>query len=1035
MLLVAEGYGRVALGRGLRPTAAVVTVLLVAAGLAGLAQPADAGPGEARFHAALPDELDADLAATGLVPVSAGLAHTCALGSDGAAYCWGDNDSGQVGDGTVADRMVPVAVDTAQTFTQIAAGFVHTCALDGDGKAYCWGWNLFGQVGNGSSGSGQRETRPVAVDTELRFGVLTGGLHHTCGLDHDGRAWCWGGNDEGQLGIGSSGGVEPRPVEVDTEVRFTTLVSGFGNVCGLDHDGGAWCWGENRIGQLGNGSSGFGQRETRPVAVDTEVRFAQLTSSSSGVHTCGVDVTGGAWCWGGNDDGQLGNGGSGPGQVEPRPVAVDTEVRFAQLAAGDGHTCGMDVTGGGWCWGWNGQGQLGTGGTDGSATPVRVVDTEVASFAQLASAGEYTCGVADGDGDLWCWGANGPHDRDETVPALGDGTTDDQSSPVAVLAGAGPSRPAQRITIGGAPAQLAFEEAVTLAISARDIDGALTVGVEGACTIVEDDGTDRWTLTATGSDGTCTLAASTEEVDGFAGATAVRPIALTRAPQSVAIVGAPGSLVVGGSATFTVVASEGGGELSVEAAGPCTLAPQVGVGGWSVTAAAASGSCVVTAAKAAAEHRLPAAATHTIALTAAPPPAQPGPDGQPPAPPARIPAPAPGVTVIEPELPEGFTLGRTRGQAGAVIDGVAVAATVLVPADAVTGASQPASTGAQHPAEPVRGFLDEVLADVEPGARGVVVTETDQGVRLLGLLADRTEAGSNVPVPPSSLVAVSAGQTRLLVVASDRRGAPRDRAPDDVVRGAPGGEVAVQGYGFPADASGQLQLRSTARVLGEIVTDDRGRLAAQVALPTDVEPGEHTLVLTLAGTTVALGIVVETDLPDVPGDGRHTDAIEQLMAEGVVRGFPDGTYRPQQALSRGQMASVLSRLLGLEPAASTPPPFQDVADGSAHAAAIAAIAAQGITAGCATDRYCPGDVVTRGQLAALLARAYDLPASDDDPFTDIATAVTAAGIRAAAAAGIISGFGDASFRPDDPVTRGQAATMLVRAREVGEGQR
>ena len=314
------------------------------------------------------------------------------------------------------------------------------------------------------------------------------------------------------------------------------------------------------------------------------------------------------------------------------------------------------------------------------------------------------------------------------------------------------------------------------------------------------------------------------------------------------------------------------------------------------------------------------------------------------------------------------------------------------------------------------------------------VVDTDDGAAIVGLLADRNDDTQSRPVPPTAVAAVSAGDVRLLAAVTDRRGNPRDRAADGALRGAPGGDAAVRMFGLPASADGQIQVRSTARVLASVTTDDAGRLANQVELPGDLPPGDHTLVVTVGGATVSVGISVEADFPDVAADSVHVDAIEALAEDGVFQGQPDGTFGPARGLLRSQMATILTRLLGLEVDEDAAVPFVDVADGATHGASIAAITASGLTDGCAQQRFCPDTVVTRGQLAAFLARAYDLPEVDADPFTDIATVMLADEIRAAAAAGIIDGFGDGTFRPGEPVTRAQAASMLLNARDTaGKG--
>jgi len=412
---------------------------------------------------------------------------------------------------------------------------------------------------------------------------------------------------------------------------------------------------------------------------------------------------------------------------------------------------------------------------------------------------------------------------------------------------------------------------------------------------------------------------------------------------------------------------------------------------------------------------------------------EPDPELEAPAPPARTPAPEEQVEAVEPEVPAGTTVERERGTAGAVVDGVEVETSVSVPEVTPSDPDVPPSEEEVEQRRTVtRQFVDQVLADVPADERGVSVEDTDDGAAIVGLLADRDDATQSRPVPPTAVAAVSAGDVRLLAAVTDRRGNPRDRAADGALRGAPGGDAAVRMFGLPAEADGQMQVRSTARVLASVTTDGAGRLASQVEVPSDLPPGDHTLVVTVGGTTTSIGITVEADFPDVAAESTHVDAIEALAEDGVFQGQPDGTFGPAQGLLRAQMATVLTRLLDLEVDPDAVAPFDDVAEDATHGPAIAAITASGLTDGCAQQRFCPTTVVTRGQLAAFLARAYDLPEADDDPFTDIATVTLAPEIRAAAAAGIIDGFGDGTFRPGQAVSRAQAASMLFNAREVAE---
>ena len=325
-------------------------------------------------------------------PVSGGLAftslaaganHTCALVSGGAAYCWGTNWAGQLGDGTNQDRITPVAVSGGVAFTSLVAGGIHTCGLTSGGTAYCWGYNGQGQLGDGTSGS--YRNAPASVSGGLAFTSLVAGNSHTCGLITGGTAYCWGYNYYGQIGDGTSGygswyQFRNSPVVVSGGLAFTGLVAGGSHTCGLISGGTAYCWGDNENGQLGDGS---GANRTTPVAVSGGLSFTSLVAGDT--QTCGVASGDTAHCWGSNYYGQLGDGAT---DQRTTPVAVSGGRTFTSLVAGEGasHTCGLATSGTAYCWGYNYYGQLGDGTQTDRTSPVSVdVSAIPVPFPGLAS--------------------------------------------------------------------------------------------------------------------------------------------------------------------------------------------------------------------------------------------------------------------------------------------------------------------------------------------------------------------------------------------------------------------------------------------------------------------------------------------------------------------------------------------------------------------------------------------------------------------------------------------------------------------------
>ena len=240
------------------------------------------------------------------VQISTGDYHTCGLTSRGAAYCWGYNGYGELGDGTTSDASSPQAVIGGLKFASISAGYYHACGLTTRGAAYCWGYNGYGQLGDGTTDDSD-EAGPQAVIGRLKFASLSAeSYYHTCGLTSRGAAYCWGYNGDGQLGDGTTTNSNNNgPQAVIGGLKFTSIQTGGYHTCGLTSRGAAYCWGYNPNGQLGDGTT-TGSNNNGPQAVIGGLRFARL--GVEGYHACGITSRGAAYCWGFNGYGQLGDG-------------------------------------------------------------------------------------------------------------------------------------------------------------------------------------------------------------------------------------------------------------------------------------------------------------------------------------------------------------------------------------------------------------------------------------------------------------------------------------------------------------------------------------------------------------------------------------------------------------------------------------------------------------------------------------------------------------------------------------------------------
>src|SRR5882672_5723251 len=279
---------------------------------------------------------------TGAAAVTGGGYHTCARFPDGTLQCWGRNDAGQLGDpGTLREAVTtPVRVTGITTATAVSAGGFHTCALPGDGTVRCWGQNDYGQLGNGTRDPvpDTFNPTPVTVSGITTAVALSAGGWYTCALLQDGTIRCWGDNTYGQLGDGAPIApptirIESTPVTVTGITTAVAIDAGVFHMCVLLRDGTVRCWGRNEDGRLGNGSTA---NSSTPTTVPG-ITAAALGSGAE--HTCAVLPDGTVRCWGDNNWGQLGNG-SPAGTRSPMPSAPATGITTAIAgSSGAEHTC------------------------------------------------------------------------------------------------------------------------------------------------------------------------------------------------------------------------------------------------------------------------------------------------------------------------------------------------------------------------------------------------------------------------------------------------------------------------------------------------------------------------------------------------------------------------------------------------------------------------------------------------------------------------------------------------------------------------
>lgn len=333
-------------------------------------------------------------------------------------YCWGGNVNGTLGNGLTADSPTPVQVTTSgvlsgKAIVDISGGFTHTCALDANGLAYCWGSNTSGQLGDGTT---TPSLVPVAVNTS---GLLAGknlvdieaGNAFTCGLSSDGLVFCWGSGLNGRLGNGltSSSSV---PVAVTTSgvlagKKVIKMDAASTNGCVVASDNLPYCWGTGGSGQLGNGVSAS---STVPVAVSMTgvLQGKTIKSIAAGeTHTCVVASDNLPYCWGSGVEGRLGDGTTTASSV---PVAVVTNGVLAGktiklISAGGRHTCVIASDYRPYCWGQGSANQLGFGNAAQTSPIATTVSGALSgkTLRYMNSGTVHTC-VVDTQARAYCWG-------------------------------------------------------------------------------------------------------------------------------------------------------------------------------------------------------------------------------------------------------------------------------------------------------------------------------------------------------------------------------------------------------------------------------------------------------------------------------------------------------------------------------------------------------------------------------------------------------------------------------------------------------
>ena len=284
----------------------------------------------------------------------------------------------------------------------VSAGAEHTCGLKTDGTAFCWGSNQYGQLGaanvdtvcTNTSTTYPCASRPSVVTTSLKFTSVSAGQRHSCGITTNREAYCWGANDQGQLGSAASTGIDLHLVP--STLPWTQISAGYTHTCAVRSDGALYCWGDNDRGQLGNAAI---TSSTTPLRVSIASPVASVSAGQS--RTCARTTTGVVYCWGAIW--VVRQNGLELKRTQPAPQLVPQAPAMVALSVGAITSCGPAVSGLAYCWEANPRGSIGNGTTDGDTMPKRVA-TDLA-FVQVSAGLAQTCGVTTG-GVGYCWGDN-----------------------------------------------------------------------------------------------------------------------------------------------------------------------------------------------------------------------------------------------------------------------------------------------------------------------------------------------------------------------------------------------------------------------------------------------------------------------------------------------------------------------------------------------------------------------------------------------------------------------------------------------------
>ena len=344
--------------------------------------------------------------------ISANNHHTLAIKSDGTLWGWGNNEYGQLGDGTTISKNNPVKIGSENKWVQIASGYNHSYGMKSDGTLWAWGNNYYGQLGDKTYID---KITPAKIGTDSNWVNISSGWHHGIAIKSNGTLWSWGLNNYGQIGDGSTNN-KNQPAQIGADNLWSVLSCGNSHSVALKSNGSLWAWGSNNSGQLGDGTTLEKHAPTQEISGSF---WKKIVTSYE--HNLGIKTDNTLWAWGSNNSGQLGNG-------TKTSSGNSVQIGFSEwkyIATGEEGSFGIKSDGTLWGWGSDQYGQIGDGSSVGKRNPVQVGTDN--KWTNIFSGSFHSLGFKS-DGTFWTWGNN-------EAGQLGDGTNVNKYSPFQIANG------------------------------------------------------------------------------------------------------------------------------------------------------------------------------------------------------------------------------------------------------------------------------------------------------------------------------------------------------------------------------------------------------------------------------------------------------------------------------------------------------------------------------------------------------------------------------------------------------------------------